>query len=239
MDYSTGQTEAHAVVVGGGLLGLEAAKAVYDLQTVAKVSIVNRQAYPLSRQLDADGGDIVLKRVRALGVDVLTQTTVKDLITTSSADNETEVLTGLKLDSTVGAPSTALSCTIVIFAIGITPRDDIAKAAGIKCYERGGIVVDDFLQTSAPDVYAVGECASWNGQTYGLIGPGSKPSHYLRENPSDEGRFSVEMADILSFNLTQTVSNGNLTFRPRKMNTPDLSTKLKLMGVDVSYCLRF
>ena len=69
--------------------------------------------------------------------------------------------------------------------------------------------------TSAKDVYAMGECASWRGNTYGLIAPG------------------VEMADLLCFNLTQTqTSLGN--FKARRMNAPDLSTKLKLMGVDVA-----
>jgi nitrite reductase (NAD(P)H) len=163
-------------VVGGGLLGLEAAKAVYDLQTVDKVSIINRQAFPLSRQLDDDGGEIVLRRIQVLGVNVFVRTTVKDLITVPNLEDggNTEALSGLQLESTVGKSSMILDCNLVIFAVGITPRDDLAKAAGITCYKRGGIIVDDFLQTSAPDVYAIGECASWKGQTYGLIGPGSK-----------------------------------------------------------------
>jgi nitrite reductase (NAD(P)H) len=181
--------DGHAVVVGGGLLGLEAAKAVYDLESIKKVSIVNRQDYPLSRQLDGDGGDIVLKRIRALGVDVLTKTTVKDLVTAPAieqpSDGAQEILTGLLLESanasSLPSESEVLECNMVIFAVGITPRDDIARASGLKCYEKGGIVVDDYLKTSAEDVYAIGECASWKGNTYGLIGPGSEsilpPSH--------------------------------------------------------------
>lgn len=194
-----------AVVVGGGLLGLEAAKAVFDLETIGKVAIVNRQAFPLSRQLDDDGGEIVLRRIEAMGVDVLTKASVKDIVTTPEG-----VLTGLVLSD-----DTQLDTQMVIYAIGITPRDDLARKAGLKCRERGGITVDDSLRTSAPDVYAIGECASWRENTFGLIGPG------------------VEMADILTFNLTQieTELGG---FKPRQMNMPDLSTKLKLMGVDVA-----
>ncbi|KIJ61882.1 hypothetical protein HYDPIDRAFT_176844 [Hydnomerulius pinastri MD-312] len=194
-----------AVVVGGGLLGLEAAKAVYDLETIAKVAIVNRQAFPLSRQLDDEGGEIVLRRIEAMGVEVLTKTSVKDITTTSDG-----VLTGLILSG-----EQQYDAQIVIYAIGITPRDDLARKSGLKCKDKGGIVVDDSLKTSAPDVFAIGECASWKDNTYGLIAPG------------------VEMADILSFNFTQ-VETGVGGFKPRQMNMPDLSTKLKLMGVDVA-----
>ncbi|KAF9239853.1 hypothetical protein BU15DRAFT_87858 [Melanogaster broomeanus] len=194
-----------AVVVGGGLLGLEAAKAVYDLESIDKVAIVNRQAFPLSRQLDDEGGEIVLRRIEAMGVQVLTKTSVKDILTT-----EDGILTGLVLSN-----DQHFDAQMVIFAIGITPRDDLARNAGLKCKDKGGIHVDDSLRTSDPDVYAIGECASWKDNTYGLIAPG------------------VEMADILSFNFTQ-VDTGVGGFKPRQMNMPDLSTKLKLMGVDVA-----
>ncbi|KAG1902240.1 uncharacterized protein F5891DRAFT_1025513 [Suillus fuscotomentosus] len=193
-----------AVVVGGGLIGLEAAKAVFDLETISEVVIINRQVFPLSRQLDGEGGEIVLRRIEAMGVRVLTRTSVKDIITSDG------VLTGLSLSD-----DRYLKAEIVIHAIGITPRDDLARQAGLKCVEKGGIVINDLLQTSAQDVYAIGECASWKDNTYGLIAPG------------------VEMADILSFNFTQ-VETGLGGFKPRVMNMPDLSTKLKLMGVDVA-----
>ncbi|KAG2363511.1 hypothetical protein BDR07DRAFT_1483621 [Suillus spraguei] len=193
-----------AVVVGGGLIGLEAAKAVFDLETISEVVIINRQLFPLSRQLDDEGGEIVLRRIEAMGVRVLTRTFVKDVITLDG------VLTGLSLSH-----DQYLKAEMVIHAIGITPRDDLARQAGLKCAEKGGIVINDLLQTSAQDVYAIGECASWKGNTYGLIAPG------------------VEMADILSFNFTQVETDLG-GFKPRVMNMPDLSTKLKLMGVDVA-----
>ncbi|KAG1862042.1 hypothetical protein DFJ58DRAFT_715324 [Suillus subalutaceus] len=193
-----------AVVVGGGLIGLEVAKAVFDLETISEVVIINRQVFPLSRQLDDEGGEIVLRRIEAMGVRVLTRTTVKDIITSDG------VLTGLNLSD-----DQYLKAEMVIHAIGITPRDNLARQAGLKCAEKGGIVINDLLQTSAQDVYAIGECASWKGNTYGLIAPG------------------VEMADILSFNFTQVETDLG-GFKPRVMNMPDLSTKLKLMGVDVA-----
>lgn len=61
---------------------------------------------------------------------------------------------------------------LVVMAVGITPRDDLARASGISIARRGGIDVDDSLMTSAQDIYAIGECASWRGNTYGLIAPG-------------------------------------------------------------------
>jgi len=126
--------------------------------------IVNRQAFPLSRQLDDEGGEIVLRRIEAMGVRVLTRTSVKDITVTAD-----DVLTGLILSD-----DQHLKAEMVIYAIGITPRDDLARQAGLKCVEKGGIVVNDLLQTNAQDVYAIGECASWKGNTYGLIAPGGK-----------------------------------------------------------------
>ncbi|KAI0789354.1 nitrite reductase [Abortiporus biennis] len=196
-----------ATVIGGGLLGLEAAKAVYDLEAISTVSIIHRGAYPLSRQLDALGGEIVQRRIENMGVTVLLNTSIKRLFTNSEG-----VLTGLELHD-----GTIHETDIVIFSIGITPRDDIARSSGITCetLPKHGIVVDDYLNTSAQDVFAIGECACWKGNTYGLIAPG------------------VEMADILSFNLTQVKTEVG-EFKRRQMNPPDLSTKLKLMGVDVA-----
>ncbi|KAK7449732.1 hypothetical protein VKT23_013207 [Stygiomarasmius scandens] len=194
-----------AAVIGGGLLGLEAAKAVYELDSVEHVSIIIRSGFPLSRQLDDAGGEIVLKRILEMGVEVLTHTSVKAL-----RQGEDGSCNGLEMQD-----GKFLDCDVVVLAIGITPRDELAKTSGIRCNEKGGVIVDDALLTSAKDVYAIGECACWDGHTYGLIAPG------------------IEMADILSFNFTQESTTVG-SFRPRRMNNPDLSTKLKLMGVDVA-----
>jgi nitrite reductase (NAD(P)H) len=109
---------------------------------------------------------------------------------------------------------------LVIYAIGITPRDELAKAAGIECHPRGGVVVNDNLQTSVQDIYAIGECANWKGKFHGLIAPRSML--YLLACCVSFLIAVVEMVDILLFNLTQTESHAL-----RIMNSPDLSTKLK------------
>jgi len=147
---------------------------VYDLEAIPDVSIINRSAFPLSRQIDNDAGELVLQRIESLGVKVYTNCGVKDIITTTRSvpdigSGNTEAFAGLEFDD-----GTILSAQLVIFAIGISPRDELARNSGIDVHTKGGIVVDDDLTTSAKDVYAIGECASWRGNTYGLIGPGGK-----------------------------------------------------------------
>jgi nitrite reductase (NAD(P)H) len=94
----------------------------------------------------------------------------------------------------------------------VKPRDELARKSGIKCADRGGgIIIGPDLCTSIKDIYAIGECASWNNETYGLIAPG------------------IEMADVLAFNLTQAKVHTERSF-----SRPDLSTKLKLLGVNVA-----
>ncbi|KAH9907368.1 nitrite reductase [Xylariomycetidae sp. FL2044] len=189
-------------VVGGGLLGLEAANAMMDLECFDKVKLVERNRWVLSRQLDADAGGIVVEKVTELGVDILLSKRV-GRIKTDDANNVTGV---------VFEDGEEMDCSTICFAIGIRPRDSLARSAGIKCADRGGgILVDNNLMTNIPDIYAIGECASWENQTFGLIAPG------------------IEMADVLSFNLTQAKLH-----QPRTFKRPDLSTKLKLLGVDVA-----
>ncbi|RYP60167.1 hypothetical protein DL769_008237 [Monosporascus sp. CRB-8-3] len=190
------------VVVGGGLLGLEAANAMMDLECYEKVRLIERNRWVLSRQLDADAGALVVEKVTELGLDVLLSKRVGK-IKTDEANNVTGV---------VFEDGEETNCSTICFAIGVRPRDSLARSAGIKCADRGGgILVNSDLSTSVPDIYAIGECASWENQTFGLIAPG------------------VEMADVLSFNLTQAKLH-----QPRAFKRPDLSTKLKLLGVDVA-----
>ncbi|PWN25645.1 putative nitrite reductase [Jaminaea rosea] len=205
ISYSEKKKIKRAAVVGGGLLGLEAAHALLNLETVDQAVIVERNNWCLSRQLDAEGGTLVLEKVKALGVEVLLRARVKDLITTAKEDGS-DVLTGIALES--GEP---YDLDMIVFAVGIKPRDELSKSTGLEVSPRGGFTVTDHLQTNLPDVYAIGEAASYKGETYGLIAPG------------------VEMADVLAFNLTEGPHHAL-----RSMTPPDLSTKLKLMGVDVA-----
>ena len=127
----------------------------YIRDTVNKVTILNRGPFPLSRQLDADGGELVLKRIRAMGVEILTNVSASKLCTTTNSE-QGETFTGFDLTD-----GSHIDAQMVVFAVGISPRDDIAREAGIECADQGGVIVNDDLTTSAPDVYAIGECASW------------------------------------------------------------------------------
>ncbi|KAF2204071.1 hypothetical protein GQ43DRAFT_469398 [Delitschia confertaspora ATCC 74209] len=189
-------------VVGGGLLGLEAAKAMIDLEDFGKVKLIERNRWVLSRQLDSDAGGMVVEQVRGLGLEVLLSKRVGEIL----VDGDGAV------EGVVFEDGERMECSCVCFAIGIKARDELARKSGIKCADRGGgIVVGPDLSTSTPGIYAIGECASWENQTFGLIAPG------------------VEMADVLAFNLTQAKAHS-----PRAFKRPDLSTKLKLLGVEVA-----
>lgn len=202
IEFSATRKGTTGTVVGGGLLGLEAAHAMMDLQDFGQVKLIERNRWVLSRQLDSDAGGMVVEQVRELGLDVMLSKRVGKILT-----DEENAVKGVVFED-----GEQMECSCICFAIGIEARDELARKAGLKCADRGGgIIVGSDLVTSTPDIYAIGECASWEGQTFGLIAPG------------------VEMADVLAFNLTQAKAHA-----PRKFKSPDLSTKLKLLGVEVA-----
>ncbi|KAF4125601.1 nitrite reductase (NAD(P)H) [Geosmithia morbida] len=202
IDFADTRGGSVGAVVGGGLLGLEAAKAMMDLGRFERVRLIERNRWVLSRQLDGDAGSMVVQQVRDLGLDVMLSRRVGRI----------KVDAGNSVTGVVFEDGEEMDCSTICFAIGIRPRDELARRSGIRCAERGGgVLVGDDLSTSSPGVYAIGECASWKDQTFGLIAPG------------------VEMADVLAFNLTQAKLHA-----PRIFKRPDLSTKLKLLGVDVA-----
>ncbi|MEO6028893.1 MAG: nitrite reductase large subunit NirB [Candidatus Binatia bacterium] len=184
---------ASAAVIGGGLLGLEAAKAVHDLGLVTHVVEVAPRLMP--RQVDASGGEVLRRAIAQLGVHVHLGVQPQALV----GDPSVEAIALAGLDP--------LPVDMVVISAGIRPRDELARDVGIVIGERGGIVVDPELRTSDPAIYAIGECALASGMIYGLVGPG------------------YAMADALAARLT----GGDATF-----TGADLSTKLKLLGIDVA-----
>ncbi|KAL2871766.1 nitrite reductase niiA [Aspergillus lucknowensis] len=200
MEFASTHKGQTGVTVGGGLLGLEAAKAMTDLEDFGSVKLIDRNKWVLARQLDGDAGSLVTRKIRDLGLEVLHEKRVAKIHT--DGDNN---VTGILFED-----GQELECSCICFAIGIRPRDELGAGAGIQRAKRGGFVISESLRTSVDDIYAIGECASWDNQTFGIIAPG------------------IEMADVLSFNLT------NPDKEPKKFNRPDLSTKLKLLGVDVA-----
>lgn len=202
IEYAATVKGTTGAVVGGGLLGLEAAKAMMDLEDFKQVKLIERNRWVLSRQLDSEAGGLVVELVRQLGLDVMLSKRVGRIEV-----DEHNAVRGVVFED-----GERMDCSCIMFAIGIKARDELARAAGLACADRGGgITVDDDLRTSDPNVYAIGECSSWKAQTFGLIAPG------------------IEQADVLSFNLTQAKVH-----KARQFKQPDLSTKLKLLGVEVA-----
>jgi nitrite reductase (NADH) large subunit len=182
-----------AAVIGGGLLGLEAAKAVRDLGL--ETHIVEYAPRLMPRQVDEAGSRTLLEKIQKLNVGV------------HLGKRTLEFLGNGKVEGMAFADGSQLNVDMVVISAGIRPRDELARACGLEVGVPGGVVVDDTLQTSDPDILAIGEVAWHRGMVYGLVAPG------------------YEMADVAAANLTGS---------SRTFAGFDMSTKLKLMGVDVA-----
>lgn len=157
-----------AAVMGGGLLGLEAAKGLLDLGLETHVLEMAPGLMP--RQLDTDCAKALKAKVEALGVKV-------HLLRATQRISEQAGQLQVEFSQT-----DSLRTNMVVISAGIRPRDDLAQEAGLACGTRGGIAVDDHLQTNDPRIYAIGECASFDGRLYGLVGPGYQMASVLAEN---------------------------------------------------------
>ncbi len=182
------------VVVGGGLLGLEAAKALKDLGL--ETHVVEFAPRLMAVQLDEGGGHLLRNKIEKLGVEVHTGKNTKQIVDGDDAAHRMEFADGEVLETDV-----------ILFSAGIRPRDNLARQCDLEVGERGGIVVDNNCQTTDENIYAIGECALWNGRIFGLVAPG------------------YAMAKVVVSQLT----GGESQFLGA-----DMSTKLKLMGVDVA-----
>ena len=158
--WATAPGRTTGLVIGGGLLGLEAANALKALGL--DVHVVEMAPYPMPQQLGEGGGRMLGRWVDSLGVD-LHCGVAPDRFLADDAGN----VTGLQM-----ADGTIHDCDIVVFSAGVRPRDEVARRSGIDVGERGGIVVDDTLQTSVEHVWAIGEVALHEGRVYGLVAPG-------------------------------------------------------------------
>src|SRR5262249_47003789 len=134
-----------AAVIGGGLLGLEAAKAAYDLGL--ETHVVEFAPRLMPRQLDDAGSKALAAKIAALGVQIHLN------------KNTTEILGFGKVEGMAFADGGKLDVQMIIVSAGIKPRDELARACGLNVGQRGGVVVDDCLRTSDPDIYAIGEVA--------------------------------------------------------------------------------
>ena len=181
-------------VIGGGLLGLEAAKAMLDLG-ISNTQVIEFAPRLMPRQIDDAGSAILKNKLEMLGLKIHTN------------KNTSEILGGESITGMQFSDNTIINVDMLVISAGIKPRDELAKLCGLETGHRGGIVVNQKLQTADPYIFAIGECALHQGMIYGLVAPG------------------YEMADTVATNLT----GGNKEFHGY-----DMSTKLKLIGIDVA-----
>lgn len=183
-------------VVGGGLLGLEAAGALKGLGLATHIVEFAPRLMPV--QVDDGGGAALLRTIEDMGLSVHTGTGTQEIVT-----GDDGAVTGMRLSD-----GSELPTDLVVFSAGVRPRDQLARAMGLTVGDRGGITVDEQCRTSDPAVFAIGECAlASDGRVYGLVAPG------------------YEMAATAA----ATIAADEASF-----TGADLSTKLKLLGVDVA-----
>ncbi|MHB1535804.1 MAG: nitrite reductase large subunit NirB [Acidimicrobiales bacterium] len=156
----------HGVVVGGGLLGLEAAGALRSCGLATAVVEFAPRLMPA--QVDPVGGELLAQRIEAMGLAVHTSTAVSAVY--AGPDGGVEAVMLKRTDDP--GEGELLATEMVIFAAGIRPRDDLARTCGLEVGERGGVVVDPNCRTSDPSIFAVGECALADGRIHGLVAPG-------------------------------------------------------------------
>jgi len=181
-------------VMGGGLLGLEAAKALMDLG-IAETHIIEFAPRLMPRQIDSAGSAMLQSKLRELGLNI-------------HLNKSTSYVSGdYKIETLQFTDESVLAVDMLVISAGIRPRDELAKLSGLQIGTRGGIIVNEKMQTNDSCIFAIGECALYEGMIYGLVAPG------------------YEMAEIVVNQLT----NGSKLFYGY-----DMSTKLKLIGVDVA-----
>lgn len=182
------------VVVGGGLLGLEAANALKSLGLEAHVVEFAPRLMPV--QLDEAGGAALKARIETLGVGVHLSRATQEI------KDGTQYRYRMRFAE--GAP---LETDLIVFSAGIRPRDGLARQAGLTVAERGGVAVDGHCRSSDASIYAIGECAAFEGAIFGLVAPG------------------YQMARVAAADLCGEAG--------APFAGADMSTKLKLLGVDV------
>ena len=180
------------VVVGGGLLGLECANALLNLGL--ETSVVEFAPGLMGVQLDSQGSGVLRGHIEELGVSVLTEKSTQEIV------QKDEVL------QMNFADGECLETDLIVFSAGIRPHDELARSSDLLIGERGGIIVDERCLTNDPNIYAIGECALYDGRIFGLVAPGYR------------------MAEVAA----DQIVGGSETF-----NGADMSTKLKLLGVEV------
>eukprot|EP00978_Attheya_sp_CCMP212_P023295 scaffold71048_cov55-Attheya_sp.AAC.3 len=213
LSYAKENNVQSAAVIGGGLLGLEAAKAVKEMNIESH--IIEFAPILMCRQIDEGGHNALVGTIEDMGLKVHCNARTESFVgADGTTDNESmSPVSALRFSN----DWEDLPVQMIVVSCGIKPRDELAINANIAVGERGGVTVDEQMRTSAKDVYAIGEIALYNNFIYGLIAPG------------------YDMAGVAA----KCVATDSLDIDLGLEETPaftgaDLSTKLKLLGSDVA-----
>ena len=194
------------IVVGGGLLGLEAANAVQSLGLEAHVIEMAPRLMPA--QLDLGGATVLRRRIEELGIAVHVETSTRRILATDELG-----VVGIAVQG--DADEFTIDAQLVVVSAGIRPRDALAREAQLEIGERGGVVVDQWCRTSDANIFAIGEVACAVGKTWGLVAPG------------------YQMAQVAAAQVRALASGAEIEAGAGFVGA-DMSTKLKLLGVDVA-----
>jgi nitrite reductase (NADH) large subunit len=179
LDYC--KTKQNAVVIGGGLLGLEAA---YGLkQQGMNVTVLHLMDRIMDRQLDMKASQMLKKSIEDKGIRIITEANTEELL---GMDGH---VTQLRLKD-----GTVLDADLVVFAVGIRPNKTLAEQAGLRCNR--GVLVNDTMQTYDPSIYAVGECIEHRGQTFGLVEPLWGQAFICATHLAEHGRLTFKAPTV-------------------------------------------
>ncbi|WP_020668000.1 nitrite reductase large subunit NirB [Amycolatopsis nigrescens] len=202
----SGRGRRAALVIGGGLLGLEAAKALRDMGLSPHVVEMGPRLMPL--QVDEGGGGLLRRLITALDVTVHTGTS------TDAIEADGERLLG-KLGN-----GTELDVDLVVFSAGVRPRDELARDCGLEVGNRGGVLVDAHCRTADPSIYAIGECAAVEGKVYGIVAPGYAMAEVVAAElaggdatfpaPDTSTKLKLMGVDVASFGDAHATTEGSL-----------------------------
>ncbi|MCM4155952.1 nitrite reductase large subunit NirB [Gramella sp. AN32] len=186
--------KSKAAVLGGGLLGLEAANAAKELGL--ETDVIEFASRLMPRQLDEPASNMLKTKIESLGIKIHLNKATSEIVGEEGVE---------KLDF---SDDTSLDTDMLIISAGIRPRDELASQAGLKMGERGGVWVNNKMQTSNKDIYAIGEVAFYNGGVYGLVAPGYNMAEVAVEQITGGDKLMIERIDM--------------------------STQLKLIGTEVA-----
>jgi len=212
LDYA--KKAKSGAVIGGGLLGLEAAKALIDLG-ISETHVVEFAQRLMPRQVDMGASQVLQAKLEDLGLKVHLQKNTEKILGNGK-------ITGLRFTD-----ETILNVEMLVISAGIKPSDELARVAGLHVGVRGGIIVDENMTTSDPNIFAIGECALAHNMIYGLVAPGYEMADVVATNLVDSCQLTVDSTD-------KQLSIVNRQLSTKSFKPYDMSTKLKLIGIDVA-----